>query len=309
MFRRLLAALCFSLSLARVGVGQPFFSTLSINNGLPVNVLNSITQDDRGFIWIGTANGLCRYDGYKFRVFRKGDDAGSIPSNQISSLLTDGESVWVGTWHGLCRVDVTTLAVTRVDLGAHQVVRVLYKDVDGVIWIGTSTALLRYDKATNKFTAYTSQNSKLSHNTIRSIYKDRRGDLWVGTYDKLNRLRKGEKTFSTFDTKGNYKPTLKNNLVGDIKPFSDKSDTLLWVGTETGLCLLNTIDGSQKYFNEENKKLSNEVIKTIYNDDNGQLWLGTDFGLQLLDPGSNKVTTWFHNPQASYSIANNVIWQ
>src|ERR1041385_1684369 len=180
MFRRLLGVVCFSTVVTCVALGQPFFSSLSINDGLPVNVLNSITQDDRGFIWIGTANGLCRYDGYKFRVFRKGDDAGSIPSNQISSLLTDDESVWVGTWHGLCRVDITTLAVTRIDLGAHQVVRTLYKDDEGVIWIGTSTALLRYDKHKNVFTAYTSQNSKLSHNTIRCVYKDKRGDLWVG---------------------------------------------------------------------------------------------------------------------------------
>jgi signal transduction histidine kinase/ligand-binding sensor domain-containing protein/AraC-like DNA-binding protein len=309
MLRRFLAAVFFSGVATCVAVAQPFFSTLSINDGLPVNVLNSITQDDRGFIWIGTANGLCRYDGYKFRVFRKGDDAASIPSNQISSLLTDGESVWVGTWHGLCRIDVTTLAVTRVDLGAHQVVRVLYKDNDGVIWIGTSTALLRYDKKENVFKAYTSQNSKLSHNTIRTIYKDKRGDLWVGTYDKLNRLRNGDTNFTNYDLKGNYKPALKNNLICDIKPFSRTSDSLLWIGTETGICLFNPATNKGKVFSEENTALSNEVVKTIYRDDDGQLWLGTDFGLQVLNPRTNGVTTWFHNPQAAYTIANNVIWQ
>jgi signal transduction histidine kinase/ligand-binding sensor domain-containing protein/AraC-like DNA-binding protein len=309
MLRRSLAILCFWGFLTCVAVGQPFFSTLTINDGLPVNVLNSITQDGRGFIWIGTANGLTRYDGYKFRVFRKGDDASSIPSNQISSLLADGESVWVGTWHGLCRVDVTTLAVTRIDLGAHQVVRVLYKDADGVIWIGTSTALLRYDKKTNAFTAYTSQNSKLSHNTIRAVYKDRQGDLWVGTYDKLNRLRKGETSFTNYDLKGNYKSALKNNLICDIKPFNRTTDSLLWIGTETGVCLFNPANNKGKIFNEQNTALSNEVVKAIYTDDDGQLWLGTDFGLQLLDTRTNSVTTWFHNPQASYTIGNNVIWQ
>jgi signal transduction histidine kinase/ligand-binding sensor domain-containing protein/CheY-like chemotaxis protein/AraC-like DNA-binding protein len=286
----------------------PFFNTLSVNDGLPTNVIAAVAEDDHKFIWVGTGNGLSRYDGYRFQTFRKGEHLSTLPSNQISSLLSDDGFVWVGTWNGLCRVNTTTLEVTRVDLGAHHIVRALYKDSDNTIWIGTTTALLHYDKNDSRFTAYTSQNSKLSHNTIRSVYRDTRGDLWVGTYDKLNRLRKGTSEFTQYDLKGNHKPSMKNNLIMDVKPVSHNVDSLLWVGTETGLALLNTNTGGYKLFNEQNN-FSNEVIKTIYVDNENKVWLGTDFGLQVFDPLTAKNSTLFHNPQVAYSVANNVIWQ
>ncbi len=297
------------LLLAVICSAQGFFTTLSVNDGLPTNVIAAVAQDEHQFIWVGTGNGLSRYDGYHFRVFRKGDKANTIPSNQISCLVSDDGFIWVGTWNGLCKINTTTLAVTRVDLGAHRIVRALFKDKDDILWIGTATALLRYDKKDNNFTAFTSQNSKLSHNTIRSIYRDTRGNLWVGTYDKLNQLKAGASVFSTFDLKGNYKPNLKNNLICDIKPYAPENDSLLWVGTETGLCLLNTVSGQFRNYNESNTSFSNEVVKTIYTDDDHRLWLGTDFGLQVFDPVKATAKTYFHNPRISYSIANNVIWQ
>jgi signal transduction histidine kinase/ligand-binding sensor domain-containing protein/AraC-like DNA-binding protein len=287
----------------------PYFSTVSVNDGLPTNVIAAVAEDKFKFIWIGTANGLARYDGYHFRVFRKGELANTIPSNQISGLLADGEDLWVGTWNGLCRVNTKTLEVTRMDLGGHKVVRVLHKDRDGNIWVGTATALLRYDTRTARFDAFTTYNSQLSHNTVRSLYHDSRGTLWVGTYDGLNRLEKGATAFTSFDLKGSYKPSLTNNLICDIKPFSSSVDSILWVGTETGLCRFNTADGTFEHYSERNTTFSNEVIKSIYVSEEQGVWLGTDFGLQMFQPGTRENTSHFHNPQVSYSIANNVVWQ
>ena len=116
------------------------------------------------------------------------------------------------------------------------------------------------------------------------------------------------KTHLSLDLKGTYKSTLKNNLICDIKP-SRSGDSLLWIGTETGLCLFNTASGTYRHYNEKNTSFSNEVIKNIYTDDEGNLWLGTDFGLNILNPDRNTNKVLFHNPQLSYSIGNNVIWQ
>jgi signal transduction histidine kinase/ligand-binding sensor domain-containing protein/CheY-like chemotaxis protein/AraC-like DNA-binding protein len=287
----------------------PYFSTISGNDGLPSNVIAAVAEDAFKFIWIGTANGLARYDGYRFRTFRKGEFSNTIPSNQISGLLADGENLWVGTWNGLCRINTRTLEVTRLDLGAHKVVRVLYKDRDGNMWIGTATALLRYDSTAATFTAFTTYNSGLSHNTIRTIYHDSHGALWVGTYDRLNKMAPGTDTFESFDLKGSYKPTLKNNLICDIKPLSQNEDSILWIGTETGLCRFNTRTNAFEVFNERNVPFSNEVIKSIYVSDDQDVWLGTDFGLQVFHPDTRQATSHFHNPQVSYSIANNVVWQ
>lgn len=290
--------------------GTPFFNTLSIKDGLPSNIIAAVAQDKHNFIWVATGNGLSRYDGYRFKTFKKSDSPNSIPSNQISCLLADGDFLWVGTWAaGLCKINTSTFEITRIELRDHNVIRTLYKKDQRTLWIGTETGLIQYVD-NNVVKIYNTQNSGLSHNTIRSIFQDSNENLWVGTYDKLNKLPKGSNAFVTIDLKGNYKTVIKNNLIsGNIKPFSENSDSLLWVGTETGICLFNTITGSYQRFSEKNVPLSNEVVKCIYTDDNGNLWLGTDFGLNIFNPRDHSNTAYFHNPTLSYSIANNVIWQ
>ena len=282
----------------------PFFSTLTIRDGLTSNIISAIAQDNHNFMWIGTANGLNRYDGNHFTAFKK-ETNDLLPANEISSLLIDGDFLWVGTWKGLCKINTLTFEVIPVDLGRNTVIRTLYRDRSNTIWIGTASGLIKY--VNNRVVEYNVRNSKLSHNMIRAIYEDARGDLWVGTYDKLNRLSRKDNTFSAYDVKGDYKTSLKNNLIMDIKPGA--SDSLLWVGTETGLVLFNVEDNSFIVYNERNAGFSNEVIKCIYTDDAKQLWLGTDFGLNLYSTQNAKATSLFHNPQLPYSISNNVIWQ
>src|SRR5689334_21754574 len=87
---------------------QLFFSNLSTREGLPSNIISAVVQDQDHFIWIGTANGLARYDGYAFRTFKRDEQSNSIPANEISSLLLDGEFIWVGTWRGLCKINTRT---------------------------------------------------------------------------------------------------------------------------------------------------------------------------------------------------------
>jgi ligand-binding sensor domain-containing protein len=284
-----------------------FFSTLSTRDGLPSNTISAFTQDRYHFIWVGTANGLARYDGNGFRIFTREENEHSLPANEISSLLVDDDFVWVGTWRGLCKINVRNFQITRINLKENTVIRTLYKDKQRNIWIGTSNGLIRLSSTDNTFKHYTTENSALSHNTIRTIHQDMNGNLWVGTYNKLNKLNSNTGVFETIDLKGNYKPELKNNLICDIKPVQH-ADSLLWIGTETGLCLLNTITHTYTHYKSDNTKFSNEVIKNIYTGADGNLWLGTDFGLNLFDPKTKEITSYFHNPQVSYSIANNVIW-
>ena len=288
-----------------------FFSTLSIKDGLPSNIISGIVQDENDFIWIGTGNGLTRYDGNRFKTFKKSESINSLPSNEISCLLADGDFIWIGTWNGLCKINTITYEITRIDLGKNKAVRTLYKGQPNSIWIGTESALIQYQNDKKKIVkSFTKNNSGLSHNTIRSIYQDKKGTLWVGTYDKLNKLITGSARFETFDLKGTYKPSLKNNLIcGDIKPFSKDNDSLLWIGTETGLCLFNAANDTHQQFTDKNVNFSNEVVKCIYPDEEGNLWLGTDFGLNVFNPDKLASTSYFHNPQTPYSIANNAIWQ
>lgn len=297
-----------ALCITTVLYGQSFFfSNLSTRDGLPSNVVATVAQDTHNYIWIGTDNGLARYDGYVFKTFRSADNPHSLPENGICTLLADGDSLWVGTWKGLCRINTRNFQISRITQVGNAAIRSLYKDKKGNVWIGTLNGLWQYSPD-KKFKAYTVENSKLSHNTVRSMYEDAHGTLWVGTYDKLNRFDAIKGEFLAIDLKGNYKPELKNNLIVDIKPVKD-ADSLLWVGTETGLCLFNTQTLRYTHFAGKSSGFSNEVIKHIYTGPDGLLWLGTDFGLNLFDPKTKKNTIYFHNPRVSYSIANNVIWQ
>ncbi len=284
-----------------------FFTNLTIDNGLGSNVTNSIVQDNYGFIWIGTQEGLCRYDGYKMIQFQNNNTPGSISSNNISSLLNDGDDIWVGTWDGLCKINVRTFKVTRINTGQNKVIRTLLKDKKKNIWIGTSNGLLVYYKNNGEFVYYNSANSALSHNTIRSFYESSNGDIWIGTYNGINRFRQGE--LSAFNVKGNYKPFLQNNLICSIIPFDEKSDSLLWVGTETGLALFNTTNGNYKLWNVANTNLSNEVVKCIYRQNDSLLWLGTDFGLNIFNTETHTTTHYYHDPLINNTVASNVIWE
>ncbi|MCW3805346.1 hybrid sensor histidine kinase/response regulator transcription factor [Plebeiibacterium marinum] len=282
-----------------------YFTNLRQEEGLPSNVTNSIVQDNMGFIWIGTGNGLCRYDGYNTLIFQNDGTQHSIPTNNTSCLMLEGDTLWVGTWEGLSYINTKNFEVKRLNLGATNSIRCLYKTKDNKIWIGTSKGLLRYDKALNKFEYFDTQNSNISHATIRCFYETPDSTLWIGTYDKLNSYKAGE--FASYNLKGDYKPFLKNNLILDISSYQNKNDSLLIIGTETGLSLFNIKTKKSTLYNIANTGMSNEVIKCIENVE-GNIWLGTDFGMSVFNLNTKHIDNYFHNPIINHSIANNVIW-
>jgi len=282
-----------------------YFSNLRQEDGLPSNIISSVVQDQKGFIWIATANGVCRYDGFTTIVFKNDGSPNSLPSNNISSLLMDDDTLWVGTWKGLCKINTKTLAINRVNLGSDITIRCLYKSMNSRIWIGTSNGLLVYNKELNKFDFLDDTNSDLSHSTIRCFYETKDGSLWIGTYNELNRFKDGK--FESFNLKGDYKPYLKNNLILDICPFSETNDSILYIGTETGLAVFNTNNFKYQLYNSSNTTISNEVVKCIHTDED-KLWLGTDFGLSIFDMNLKCINTYFHNPIINHSITNNVVW-
>ncbi|PIB36269.1 hypothetical protein BFP72_13145 [Reichenbachiella sp. 5M10] len=285
-----------------------YFSTLSMRDGLPTNIIAGITQDKYDFIWVSTGSGLARYDGNKFTLFKKEEGQNSLPSNELTSVISTGDYVWVGSWDGLCKINVKTFAITRIDLGGSNTIRVLHKGHNNTLWIGTAKGLIQYDLKTNQYTSYNAEQNKLSHNMVRSIHQDQNGAVWVGTYDGLNVLKKGKKHFEPVSLAKRPESEHQNHLILDIKP-SINNDPNLWIGTELGLYRVN-INSTESYaFTEENDQLSNPVIKCIYTDQQGELWLGTDFGLNRFEPITKSITTHFHNPQLPYSIANNVVIQ
>ncbi len=285
------------------------FQNLTISDGLSNSLIQSIGQDKHGFMWIGTANGLNIYDGTKFtHYFSAPDIATTLPGNSISVMSFANDSVWVGTRSGLCLMDVISKRCRRIDLGNNIDIRSLFLEKESkILWIGTNTGLVKYNTNNRTYQEFNTSNSNISHNVVRAIHKDSDDNLWVGTFDKLNMLSQNSTVFKVIDLKMDYRPSIKNNLTMSILPYNENTDSLLWIGTETGLVLFNRLTNSTQFFREENSGLPNSTIKTISSAKSGKIWIGTDFGLAKLS-NDFEITTYHHDPFKSNSLTNSIVW-
>ena len=285
------------------------FNNLKVKDGLPGNEIFSINQDSLGFMWFATNDGFVRYDGYEMKVFRKnrGNNI-ALTNNQITAIVNGKDlTLWVSSYEGLISFDTKTGNSTSINLGGIREIRCLLNQGDSILWAGSSEGLFKIRCADLSYQIYTRQNSKLGSNIVRALYLDRQQNLWIGTFDGVNLLNR-ENEMKHFDLKGDYKPELKNNLVLDIQPYSSKNDTLLWIGTETGLVLFNQAKGDYKVFNSSNTAIDNEVVKCIFTQNEGEVFVGTDFGFYFLNAGTGEIQGSFHDPFNNYSISNNVVW-
>lgn len=256
------------------------FDHLSVEQGLSQSTVNCIFQDSRGFMWFGTQDGLNKYDGYCFEVFKYNP------------------------------LDLNTIS--------HNWIWDVYEDHLGNLWIATWWGLNKYDLNTSKFVRYLPEENNLySINNSRptSIKEDIHGNLWIGTWGGGVNLYKPEnETFTSFFHDPEEDHSLSNNYVRTL--FIDsRSD--LWIGTWDGLCFINRDDllnhdnlkFTYYYYDEENPaSLSGNKIFSIHEDQLGNIWVGTmENGLNRFDPITKKFTRYQHNPNNQKSLSSNSI--
>ncbi|MBK8049102.1 MAG: hypothetical protein IPK16_19500 [Anaerolineales bacterium] len=171
------------------------FERLTQEEGLSQNSVLALFQDREGFLWIGTQDGLNRYDGYNFAVYKNNvDDPESISLASILEITQDRKGdIWVGTWGGgLNKLDPLTGKFTRYqhdpnDPGSlpHDLVPAVLEDSRGVLWVGTQGGgLATLDRETGQFTTYhhnPDDPDSLGSNFISALMEDDAGALWVGT--------------------------------------------------------------------------------------------------------------------------------
>ena len=288
------------------------FETLTSGvTGLNTRVFDVI-HDHRGFTWFGTDAGLWQYDGYSIiRVQTQEKEISQILGTTAVEALTirNDRTLWIGTEEGLILLDLQSWKMEHPEAFRDIRIRTILISRDTLVWLGTSHGLFAYNPETGHTENYNQVNAGLSQNMVRALYQDVDGNLWVGTADKFNVLPSGSSKFIIYDLKKNYRPGMPNNLVLDIQPFQEGNDSILLVGTQTGLCVLNRFDQSIKTFNLTNCDLTNEVIKCIHPMDGSKVLLGTDLGLNALDIQSGEVDQYYHNPFNQNSITDNEIWK
>lgn len=236
------------------------------DDGLPSSAVVAIAQTDNGYLWIGTHEGLVRFDGARFTVFDK-TNTREIAHNRILAIHKGrDDSLWIGTFGGgLTRLKDNrfTLYTTRDGL-SNDVVSAVYEDREGTLWIGTEGGGLNRFRD-GQFTAYTTRDG-LPDDRVASIGEDREGNVWIGTGNGLARLKDGR--FSIFTARDG----LPDKYISSI--YLDHEGTL-WIGTYGGL--VRYTDGKFATYTVKDGLSSNDVW-TICEDRNLNLWIGTQSG-------------------------------
>ena len=291
------------------------FRHLSPSDGLSQSSVISIHQDRLGQMWFGTRDGLNKYDGHTFTVYRNDpDDSLSLSNNDILSLEEDqAGNIWVGTYNGLNRYNPRNdtfqrfLHANSPDSLSNNTIWCISETDHGELWIGTSEGLSVYDKSTGRFTTALHDEhdaTSLPSSHVRSILQTRNGTIWIGTSKGICQLTQrtgNERSFCTYHPPD----SLPAPYVQDI--IEDRQDSTLWIATrERGLLRFNPNVVSFAYAGEGSSGYRNSDVRALSQDNDGTLWAGTYEGIIIL-PRDGPVQKIFSHPSVSTSLTKNSI--
>ena len=251
---------------------EPQFNTISLEQGLSQSSVYSITQDDKGYLWFGTLDGLNKYDGYNFDVYRHDSgDTNSLPDNIVISLLNDTQgNLWVGTYSG---------------------------------------GLCRYNKHKDNFDCFFADNTygDISNNTIRVIFQDSKGKIFIGTDKGLNLFNENNDSFTKAKI---YKKPSETPKDIKVRSIEEVNENLLILGTEKSIFLYNHKKNTYKVipFPANAEKRVNHLLK----DNTGKIWIATSDGMYYYDMTTKSVEIFkkdFINKDIkSLLLFNTTIW-
>ncbi|MFW5820831.1 MAG: ligand-binding sensor domain-containing protein [Bacteroidota bacterium] len=253
-----------------------------------------IFSDSRGFLWIGTSDGLNRYDGYSFLTFRhKPHDNQSISNNFIRSVDEDSKAcLWIGTGSGLNKYNPHTAKFENYNdllvdsLGLENNIKSVYCDSEDNIWVLIDGFLLQLNPLSDQIKTYDyspDYGKRRSVIATTQIIEDRNGLLWFGTDKGLFSFNRSGKEIINYTHKEGDNYSLNSNSIRSV--YEDKKGEL-WVGTLKGLNKFDRLNKSFKnYYKQESsdKDINTCEINSICEDRNGKLWLAGKNGLILLD--------------------------
>jgi diguanylate cyclase (GGDEF)-like protein len=276
----------YSFSTFAIDSDQWQIQKLQIDDGLPDSTVFSLQQDQSGFMWFGTTNGLARYDGYSFKIFKHdGSNENTLSNNNAGNIFIDSKNLlWIGTFGGgVNTLDLNTGKLIRypysnskLDQLISENVQTFYEDIHSNIWIGTPAGL--YKKNEDELIRYSHKKddeNSLIHSRVWDITGNNKNDIWIGTSDGLSHLNSKTGEFL------NYK--LPKELVVNISSNQFRklylTDKILWIGSSTGLY---SFDLTTKTFKENNTDHKIKINDIFLIDNNHYLIASMD-GLHLFD--------------------------
>jgi len=296
------------ISLPRPGSTVRFVH-LSVDDGLPENSIECITQDREGFIWIGTRDGLSRFDGYQFVNYRNdADNPNSLSNNWVRAVLEDrAGQLWVATeGGGVNRFDPHTESFTRFfpdqrnpnSLGGDRINHI-FEDSQGRLWFtgGGLSGLSIYSPATNNFIRYRRDQAepyRFEGDAVVAMSELPTGTFWMAATTRLVRFDEGQQRFRYFQAPNETR----------IMALAQTGDGNLWVGGGQGLY---RFDVQQEAFT---LAVNVREVSAITPGGEGHLWLASADGAHVFDIAQGKVVqrfgvieTWPHSLSSNFVSA------
>lgn len=282
-------------------------------DGLRSNKITAMLQDSRGYCWFGTANGLYRYDGYQFKVYRRTkDDANSLAGNAVTKLAEDRQGkIWIGLVRaGLSCYDPAAGTFTHYPITAAKgaqaaapAVSALYIDQGNTVWAGIQQkGLYRLDRNTGKYQSFdiipdTStlypKEIRPVYNTVYGIQEEKKGLFWLATHDGLYRFEPASRSMVAVRTGASQNLVLRDDLFTSI--LADGPG--LWLGSWAGgLSYYDLRSGqwSNYKFSKRNKNIgTTNIIMDVRHRNEQELWIGSnDGGLGVFNKHTKRFSFW-----------------
>ncbi len=331
-FFRLLFA-CLLLVGTKVNAQDFKFNHLSVKSGLSQSVINCTIQDEKGFMWFGTQEGLNRYDGYNFRIFKRDpEDTNSLSNNFIYALKQDKKGIiWIGTnGGGLNSFNPITEKFTHYlndsknpTSISNDVVHVIHEDKAGKLWIGTDGGMNEFDPLTGKFIRYENNPIdpfSISSNHVYDILEDPSGNIWVGTYGKgLCMYDQSSRRFFNYELSGtDFDRLFPKNIPSDLKrreqclqirSLLQFDESHIWLGTNGGgiesFNIKNKTFESMMYPDGSVTGISSTQILTMCDDGEGNVWIGTfESGIDIINKNDKSLQHYTQNEQDDYALSS-----
>ncbi len=282
--------------------------------GLSQNMVNTIIQDHKGYLWFGTWDGLNQFDGYDFRIYNKQN---GMSNTTVNALLEDSQGkLWIGTQDGLNILDPETRSVRVMKHSpeesnslSNNTINDLFLDSEGMMWISTVQGLNRYDPQHEAFTRYSFNihgADSIRTNWINMVAEDHDGYLWIATRSGLFMFDDSTKLFTPYFHDAQNQESISSDDITHL--YVDRNGSL-WAGTRNGLDLFVREREIFTHFTHEHNNplsLSSNEVNTIFEDSRGTLWVGTNNKLNILDRVSMKFRRFNHTGKSS-DISNDNI--
>ncbi|MBV5315634.1 MAG: response regulator [Prolixibacteraceae bacterium] len=302
---------CFAplKSPATVVVNNLNFDFYSQEHGLSNNQIHCILQDKQGWMWIGTSQGVCRFDGYKFTVFKNDtEDSASLKGNLVRAIFEDSKGqLWIGTENGgLNKFNREKENFQHLFYAGESAVlkdasvTAIHEDASGVLWVGTETKLYRIENE-NKLTEVKPSTQSVFTDYFRVLKSDKLGRLWLGTNSGLfvynPATNEANKVFIPQNVPDNHE--IWEILI---------EDGIVWIGTyANGMFTVNPSSLKAEHLTIDLNNDRSNTVRAISKDRSGKYWIGTRGGLYVYDKIRGVTASYYHDEREPKSLVNNSV--